>query len=211
MVVGVDGAGLAEPLGGEGGDHLVGVHVRRGARPGLEHVDRELVVPLALGDLVGRGRDRLGACVGRRATSRSDGVDLGAAAPLIIARARMRRRSIGQARDREVLHRPLGLGAALGARRARAPRPSSRARCASAVGTAAARPRSCAQPTHGRPGERAGTRSVMERYAASQTWASESVVASCASDDGPEPAAHEVMSFTFGDTTATLRTCTRKR
>ena len=37
--------GSAQPLGCEGGDHLVGVHVRRGAGAGLEHVDRELVVP----------------------------------------------------------------------------------------------------------------------------------------------------------------------
>ena len=32
------------PVAGQGRDHLVGVHVRRGARAGLEHVDRELVV-----------------------------------------------------------------------------------------------------------------------------------------------------------------------
>ena len=38
-------------LAGERGDHLVGVHVRRGARAGLEHVDRELRVVLARGDL----------------------------------------------------------------------------------------------------------------------------------------------------------------
>ena len=40
-------------------DHLVRVHVRRRARPGLERVDRELVVVRAVGDLVGRGRDRV--------------------------------------------------------------------------------------------------------------------------------------------------------
>ena len=47
-------------VAGEVGDDLVGVHVRRGARAGLEDVDRELVVVLAVGDLVGRGGDALG-------------------------------------------------------------------------------------------------------------------------------------------------------
>ena len=45
---------------GEVGDHLVRVHVRRGARAGLEDVDRELVVVLARRDLVAGGRDALG-------------------------------------------------------------------------------------------------------------------------------------------------------
>ena len=40
-------------------DHLVGVHVRRGARAGLEDVDRELVVVLALGDRGAGGGDPL--------------------------------------------------------------------------------------------------------------------------------------------------------
>ena len=42
-------SGSAEELVGAGGDHLVGVHVRGGAGPGLEDVERELVVPLPLG------------------------------------------------------------------------------------------------------------------------------------------------------------------
>ena len=41
-------------------DHLVRVHVRRGARAGLEDVDRELVVELARGDPVAGGGDPLG-------------------------------------------------------------------------------------------------------------------------------------------------------
>ena len=41
-------------------DHLVGVHVRRGARAGLEDVDRELVVELAGRDPVAGGGDPLG-------------------------------------------------------------------------------------------------------------------------------------------------------
>jgi hypothetical protein len=44
---------------GERRDHLVGVHVRRGAGPGLEDVDRELVVVLPARDLVGCGGDAL--------------------------------------------------------------------------------------------------------------------------------------------------------
>jgi hypothetical protein len=39
-------------------DHLVRVHVGRGARAGLEDVDHELVVVLAVGDLAGRLLDR---------------------------------------------------------------------------------------------------------------------------------------------------------
>ena len=40
------------------GDHLVGVHVRRGARAGLEDVDDELVVVLPVGDGLGGLDDR---------------------------------------------------------------------------------------------------------------------------------------------------------
>ena len=47
-------------VAGEVGDHLVRVHVRRGARAGLEDVDRELVVVLAGGDRVAGGGDPLG-------------------------------------------------------------------------------------------------------------------------------------------------------
>src|SRR6202035_346274 len=46
--------------GGDARDHLVGVHVGAGARPGLEHVDRELLVVLAVGDFGGGGDDRVG-------------------------------------------------------------------------------------------------------------------------------------------------------
>ena len=47
-------------LAGEVGDHLVGVHVRRGPGAGLEDVDRELVVVLTGSDRVARGADPLG-------------------------------------------------------------------------------------------------------------------------------------------------------
>ena len=47
-------------VAGEVGDHLVGVHVRGGAGAGLEDIDRELVVVLALGDCGARRGDPLG-------------------------------------------------------------------------------------------------------------------------------------------------------
>jgi hypothetical protein len=49
-----------DPIAGEARDHLVRVHVRRGAGAGLEDVDRELVVVLSLRDGVARARDPLG-------------------------------------------------------------------------------------------------------------------------------------------------------
>ena len=72
-----------EPLRRQCGDHLVGVHVRRRARPGLEHVDGEVVVPGARRHLGGRvvdgrrdvGGEHLQATVhdGRRALDRWPG------------------------------------------------------------------------------------------------------------------------------------------
>ena len=53
VVVGVDA------LAGEVGDDLVGVHVRRRPRAGLEDVDRELLVVAAVCDLGGGGGDAL--------------------------------------------------------------------------------------------------------------------------------------------------------
>src|ERR671912_2565543 len=57
MVVGMDGAPGAqlspEDLDGAVGDHLVGVHVGGGARPGLEHVEDEGVVQTTIDDLPG--------------------------------------------------------------------------------------------------------------------------------------------------------------
>jgi hypothetical protein len=55
VVVGVDELRAhlpAEDLGRAVGDDLVGVHVRARARPGLEHVDGEVLVELAVGDLL---------------------------------------------------------------------------------------------------------------------------------------------------------------
>ncbi len=110
VVIGVDGR--AEPFGRQARQHLVGVHVRRGARSRLEHVDRELGVPVAARDLDGAVVDRLGL----------GGVEHALAA------AQRRRRALDRGeradqfafdrppRDREVLDRALGLGTPLGGR-----------------------------------------------------------------------------------------------
>ena len=61
---------VVELLVGDPGDHLVGVHVRRGAAAGLEDVDDELVVVLAVGDRL-RGLDDRARRARRGAGSRS--------------------------------------------------------------------------------------------------------------------------------------------
>ena len=104
VVVGVHGHAVGRR---DAGDHLVGVHVRAGARTGLEHVDRELVVVLAVGDLGGGGDDRVGLLRRQQAEvlvhlragalEQAERADLGALQ--------------AAARDREVLHGTLGLGA----------------------------------------------------------------------------------------------------
>ena len=74
------GRSACAPLAGEVRDDLVGVHVRRGARPGLEDVDRELVVVLA----ARRPRRRRRRCARRRrASSRPSSAFTRAAAPLM--------------------------------------------------------------------------------------------------------------------------------
>ncbi len=103
MIVGVHVA--AQPPGRQGGDDLVGVHVGRRAGAGLEHVDREVLIVGARGDLIGGGGDRLGSLgvqhpeptvdPGRRGLQQTERPDLGALqAP---------------AGDREVLHGSLRL------------------------------------------------------------------------------------------------------
>ena len=61
MVVGVDervvAARPAEDFGGAIGEHLVGVHVVRGARARLVDVDHELVAQSSPANLVGRSND----------------------------------------------------------------------------------------------------------------------------------------------------------
>ena len=59
-------AGAAQQLQGAVGDHLVGVHVGRGAGAALHHVDDEVAVPVAVDDLLAGAVDGIGD-VGRRA------------------------------------------------------------------------------------------------------------------------------------------------
>jgi hypothetical protein len=103
----------AETLLGQRGDHLVGVHVGRGARAGLEDVDRELVVPLSLGDVGGGLRDGL----------RHVGVEHAQLAVHLRGHGldQTERRYVGRFEPapgyREVLHSPLCLRSPLGRRR----------------------------------------------------------------------------------------------
>src|SRR5581483_9739087 len=46
-------------------DHLVGVHVGRGAAAGLEYVDRKMIVELAIGDATGSGPNAFGGFFGK--------------------------------------------------------------------------------------------------------------------------------------------------
>jgi hypothetical protein len=92
-------------LAGKAGDHLVGVHVRGGARARLEDVDRKLVVELPRGDPVAGGGDALGL-VGVEQPElgvHARGGSLDAAEP-----ARDRRRD-RLTRDRKVVHGLLSL------------------------------------------------------------------------------------------------------
>ena len=115
MVVGVDrllAAALAgQDLVGAAGDHLIGVHVRLGARSGLPDDQRELVVEVAARDFGGRLLDRLGEL----------GVEPAD------ARIHPRRRLLDEAQrvddlerhllaraEREILDRALGLRAPIG-------------------------------------------------------------------------------------------------
>ncbi len=56
MIVGVTREVLG---GGQGGDDLVGVHIGRGTRAGLEDVDGEMLVAFACDDAVSGGDDSL--------------------------------------------------------------------------------------------------------------------------------------------------------
>ena len=75
----------AEQLVGAVGDHLVDVHVGLGAGAGLPHDQRELIVELAVDDLLRGLDDGLGAARVERAKPRL----VSAAARLTMASARM--------------------------------------------------------------------------------------------------------------------------
>ena len=97
-----------EPLpAGQGGDHLVDVHVAGGAGAGLEHLHGKVLVVLAANHRLSGGGDRLGARriqlaklridLGRRQLDTGDGVNEGGGHRL--------------PRHLEVVHGALGLGA----------------------------------------------------------------------------------------------------
>ena len=96
---------VAGRAGGQRRDDLVGVHVRAGARAGLEHVDRELVVVRAGRDLVRGGGHGVGEVGVEHAEvlvdARTRTLDQAERADL--------RGLDGASGDREVLHGPLGL------------------------------------------------------------------------------------------------------
>ena len=99
--------GRPQLAGGERGDHLVGVHVRRRAGSGLEDVDRELVVVAGRPRPAPRPRrDRLGQILVENAEL---GVDL-RRGPLDLGQRPDVRRLQATPGDREVLHGPLRLG-----------------------------------------------------------------------------------------------------
>src|SRR5581483_11473877 len=88
-------------------DHLVGVHVGRGAAAGLENVDREMIVELAIGDATGSGPNAFGGFFGKVPEI---GVDLRGGAFDQAHGANERARKT-QATDWEVFDRALRLSA----------------------------------------------------------------------------------------------------
>ncbi|MNX91467.1 hypothetical protein D3C86_1235480 [compost metagenome] len=114
VVVGVDrGVGaqlLAHQEVGAVGDHLVHVHVQRGARPRLEGIHHDLLVPLAVAYLLGGAVDGV-RLLGREHAKRSED----AGRRLLDDRQRVDHGRIrAQAADRIVLDRALGLNAPVG-------------------------------------------------------------------------------------------------
>ena len=103
---------VAHQLEGAVGDHLVGVHVRRRAGAALEDVELELVVQLAVDDLLAgafdRGEDLLRESTGLVVGAR--GGQLHHREPLDEVRIEAER----HARDLEVLERSSGLDAVIG-------------------------------------------------------------------------------------------------
>ena len=101
---------MMDAVPGEVGDHLVGVHVRRGARAGLIDVDREMRVVRAVGDFERGGADRLAGLLRQQAQPR---IDLGRGRLDQAQRTdeAARHRAAG---NREILHGTLGLRAPQG-------------------------------------------------------------------------------------------------
>ena len=100
------------------GDHLVDVHVRRGAGAGLVDVDRELVVELALGDFAGSGKQGLDLLVAQGVLARAGQLAQVAVGhgggPLHQGEGMDQLAGHGLAGDGEVFHGPLRLGPEIG-------------------------------------------------------------------------------------------------
>ena len=107
VVVGVYGRLARQGPVGQGRDHLVGVHVGRGAGSSLVDVEGELVVPVASGHFARRRRDRVGQLDGHQPQLR-----VGFGGRLLEPPQRLDEPA-GEAppADGKVLGRPLGLGA----------------------------------------------------------------------------------------------------
>ena len=111
------------------GDHLVGVHVARGAGAGLKDVDGELVVELAVGHFAAGGQQGIdllivsGVCPSRRAAQVA--IDPGRR-PLHQPQGVDQLGRQGPAGNGEVLHGPLRLCAVVGLWPAGGLRPSNR-------------------------------------------------------------------------------------
>ncbi len=113
MIVGVDDAVadfVAQQFRGAVGDHLVGVHIRGGARAGLEDIDRELVVVLAGDDLVCGVDD----CTGGLRIEKVKIVVCLRGGLLDDAECANEASAEADTRDGEVLDCPLGLGTPVG-------------------------------------------------------------------------------------------------
>lgn len=106
MVVGVH---VHTRFRGEGGEHLIHIHIGRRPRPRLEDVDREVVVELT-------GDHALGCCLDRRCSLSVQHTKLGIGLRRTPLHLRQRSDMVsGQASsgDREILDGPLGLRAVL--------------------------------------------------------------------------------------------------
>jgi hypothetical protein len=118
MVVGVDrrlAAAIAgQDLVGAARDHLVGVHVRLGARSGLPDDERKLVVVHAARDLARRLLDRLAQLGVERALA---GIDPGRRLLDEAQRVDDLGRHLLACSEREIEDRALGLGAPIGVSR----------------------------------------------------------------------------------------------
>lgn len=105
MIIGVHSQSRA--YGGHTGNDLVRIHVRARARPGLEHVDRELLVMSAGGNLASDTTDHRSHVSIQQAEF---GIDHGCGGLDACQRANERSWQ-AQATDREISHGPLRLSA----------------------------------------------------------------------------------------------------